>query len=169
MYEEIVYEYEMILIGKKNSFSGYFFNDTAEKNERKALHVIDFAIKTPEGKVAIEVDGNTWHDPQKISDDKYHDDLLKQNSMVHLGWDVYRWAVRQMQIQPEAVKDELRVFLGNHPQFKEIEDYLPPQRGKAWPACCRRFPDRSGRQRTGSGSGRLLFLRPPAVGGFGGF
>lgn len=46
MYEEIIYEYEMILIGKKNSFSGYFFNDTAEKNERKALHVIDFAIKT---------------------------------------------------------------------------------------------------------------------------
>ena len=36
-----------------------------------------------------------------------------------------------MQIQPEAVKDELRVFLGSHPQFKEIEDYLPPQRGKA--------------------------------------
>ena len=35
-----------------------------------------------------------------------------------------------MQIQPDAVKDELRVFLGSHPQFKEIEDYLPPQRGK---------------------------------------
>ena len=51
--------------------------------------------------------------------------------MVHLGWDVFRWAVRQMQQQPEAVKDELRVFLGSHPQFKEIEDYLPQQRGKA--------------------------------------
>lgn len=45
MYEEIVYEYEMILIGKKNSFSGYFFNDTDDKNEKKALHVIRFAIK----------------------------------------------------------------------------------------------------------------------------
>ena len=51
--------------------------------------------------------------------------------MVYLGWDVYRWAVRQMQIQPEAVKDELRVFLGSHPQFRTIEDYLPAQRGKA--------------------------------------
>lgn len=50
--------------------------------------------------------------------------------MVYLGWDVYRWAVRQMQIQPDAVKDELRVFLGSHPHFKEIEDYLPTQRGK---------------------------------------
>lgn len=35
-----------------------------------------------------------------------------------------------MQIQPDAVKDELRVFLGSHPHFKEIEDYLPTQRGK---------------------------------------
>ena len=36
-----------------------------------------------------------------------------------------------MQNQPEAVKDELRIFLGNHPKFKEIEDYLPTQKGKA--------------------------------------
>ena len=28
-----------------------------------------------------------------------YDDLLKQNSMIYLGWDVYRWAVRQMQQQ----------------------------------------------------------------------
>lgn len=46
MLEELIYEYEMILIGKKNSFSGYFFNDTIEKNEAKALEVIRFAIKT---------------------------------------------------------------------------------------------------------------------------
>ena len=51
--------------------------------------------------------------------------------MVYLGWDVYRWVVRQMQIQPESVKDELRIFLGSHPQFKKIEDYPPTQRGKA--------------------------------------
>lgn len=29
------------------------------------------------------------------------------------------------------MKDELRVFWGSHPRFREIEDYLPPQRGKA--------------------------------------
>ena len=51
--------------------------------------------------------------------------------MIHLGWDVYRWAVRQIQKQPETVKDELRVFLGSDPRFKEIEDYLPTQQGRA--------------------------------------
>lgn len=51
--------------------------------------------------------------------------------MIHLGWDVYRWAVRQMQIQPDTVKDELRVFLGNTTMFREVSDYLPSQKGKA--------------------------------------
>lgn len=47
--------------------------------------------------------------------------------MVHLGWDVYRWAVRQMQTQPDAVKDELRLFLGSHVrEGKLIPDLVVP-------------------------------------------
>ena len=38
--------------------------------------------------------------------------------MIYLGWDVYRWAVRQMQQQPETVKDELRGFPGTTPQLQ---------------------------------------------------
>ena len=78
-----------------------------------------------------EKDDEASHNPRLVSQDKFYDDLLKQNSMIHLGWDVYRWAVRQMQKQPETVKDELRVFLGSDPRFKEIEDYLPTRQGRA--------------------------------------
>ena len=81
--------------------------------------------------MAIEIDDEASHNPKLVSQNKFYDDLLKQNSMIYLGWDVYRWAVRQMQQQPETVKDELRVFLGQHPSFREIEDYLPTQRGKS--------------------------------------
>ncbi len=56
-----------------------------------------------------------------------YDDLLKQNSMIYLGWDVYRWAMRQMQQQPEAVKDELRLFLGGPPPRS-----LRKSRGICW-------------------------------------
>lgn len=66
-----------------------------------------------------------------MSENKFYDDLLKQNSMIHLGWDVYRWAVRQMQLQPDTVKDELRLFVGANPAFREAADYLPEQRGKS--------------------------------------
>ncbi|WP_303766252.1 DEAD/DEAH box helicase [Ruminococcus flavefaciens] len=65
-----------------------------------------------------------------MSRNKFYDDLLKQNSMIFKRWDVYRWAVRQLQVQPDTVKDELRIFLGSHPLFREIADYLPTQRAK---------------------------------------
>lgn len=49
---------------------------------------IDFAIRSKDGKIAFEIDGETWHNPSKVSEDKYTDDLLKQNSMVFGGWKV---------------------------------------------------------------------------------
>lgn len=107
-------------------YSQYHFYDIYQ-NSRYA----DFMLENGPRRIAIEIDDEASHNRQIVSSGKFYDDLLKQNSMVHLGWDVYRWAVRQMQIQPDVVKDELRIFLGNHPQFKAIEDYLPPQRGKA--------------------------------------
>ena len=68
---------------------------------------IDFAVNLPDGKVAIEVDGNTWHQPGIVSTEKYHDDLLKQNSMVFEGWRVYRWTSAQIDKSPDRVKDPL--------------------------------------------------------------
>ncbi len=107
-------------------YSQYPFYDIYQ-NARFA----DFVLENGATRVAIEIDDEASHNPRLVSQDKFYDDLLKQNSMIHLGWDVYRWAVRQMQKQPETVKDELRVFLGSDPRFKEIEDYLPTQQGRA--------------------------------------
>ena len=93
---------------------------------------IDFALNFPDGKVAIEVDGNTWHQPGKVSEEKYHDDLLKQNSIVYEGWKIYRWTSSQLEHSPERVKDELITFLGQNPLFQYIEDALPPQQGSTF-------------------------------------
>ena len=107
-------------------YSQYPFYDIYQ-NSRYA----DFVLESGMRRVAIEIDDEASHNRSLVASDKFYDDLLKQNSMVYLGWDVYRWAVRQIQLQPETVKDELRIFLGAHPRFREIEDYLPAQRGKA--------------------------------------
>ena len=93
---------------------------------------IDFAMNFPDGKVAIEVDGNTWHQPGKVSEQKYHDDLLKQNSIVHDGWKIYRWTSSQLEKSPDLVKDQLVTFLGSSPLFQYIDDALPPQQGSAF-------------------------------------
>ena len=72
---------------------------------------IDFAVETPVEKIAIEIDGETYHNPKKVSDEKYVDDLLKQNSMVYKDWRVYRWTYKQFRDTPDRVKDELTTFL----------------------------------------------------------
>ncbi len=107
-------------------YTQYHFYDIYQ-NDRFA----DFYIENGSQKIAVEIDDEASHNPKFVSQNKFYDDLLKQNSMIHLGWDVFRWAVRQMQIQPDTVKDELRVFLGNTPIFREVSDYLPSQKGKA--------------------------------------
>ena len=40
---------------------------------------IDFALESPESKIAIEIDGETYHNPSKVSENKYADDLLKRS------------------------------------------------------------------------------------------
>ncbi len=64
-----------------------------------------------------------------MSQDKYVDDLLKQNSLVHEGWKVFRWTDTQLQKTPERVKDELVTFLGYSPALTYIDNNLPGQKG----------------------------------------
>ena len=91
---------------------------------------IDFALEFPESKIAIEIDGETYHNPSKASENKYADDLLKQNSLIYDNWKVYRWIYSQLEKQPEKVKDELITFLGTSPMFKAFEADLPVQMGQ---------------------------------------
>ena len=91
---------------------------------------IDFAVNSDCGRIAFEIDGNTWHNPSSISEDKYTDDLLKQNSMIHEGWKVFRWTDKQLEKCPDRVKDELITFLGMSPALFYIDDSMPAQNGQ---------------------------------------
>jgi len=91
---------------------------------------IDFALESEDLKIAIEIDGETYHNPNKVSSNKYYDDLTKQNSLIYHNWKIYRWVYNQLRHQPEKVKDELRIFVGEIPAFRMLEDYLPKQKGK---------------------------------------
>ena len=91
---------------------------------------IDFALESEDLKIAIEIDGESYHNPNQVSSNKYYDDLTKQNSLIYQNWKVYRWVYNQLKQHPEKVKDELRIFVGEIPTFKMIEDFLPKQKGK---------------------------------------
>lgn len=142
--------------------AGYLYSQYPFYDIYQNARFADFVLENGATRVAIEIDDEASHNPRLVSQDKFYDDLLKQNSMIHLGWDVYRWAVRQMQKQPETVKDELRVFLGSDPRFKEIEDYLPTQQGRALKADqleLREYQQLNVLGSTPSGSSRLAWWK----------
>lgn len=112
--------------------AGYLYSQYPFFDIYQNARFADFVCESGAKRIAVEIDDEASHNPKLVSQDKFTDDLLKQNSMIHFGWDVYRWTVRQMQKQPDTVKDELRLFLGSERGFHEIEDYLPTQRGQSF-------------------------------------
>ena len=112
--------------------TGYLYSQYPFFDIYQDSRFADFLLENGGRRVAIEIDDDASHLPGHVSQVKHYDDLTKQNSMIHMGWAVYRWPVRIMQEQPERVKDELRIFLGSQPQFRTIADYLPTQRGRTF-------------------------------------
>lgn len=112
--------------------TGYLYSQYPFFDIYNDSRFVDFMLENGGKRVAIEIDDDASHLPGHVSQQKHYDDLTKQNSMIHMGWAVYRWPVRVMQAQPERVKDELRMFLGDHPLFRTIADYLPTQRGHSF-------------------------------------
>jgi superfamily II DNA or RNA helicase len=93
---------------------------------------IDYALRTSDERIAFEIDGLTWHHPGAIPISKYEDDLLRQNSLIHDGWRVFRWTDRELLIEPERVKDQLALFLERIPGLLSFDDFLPKQTGEVF-------------------------------------
>ena len=91
---------------------------------------VDFALRTLDERVAFEIDGLIWHVPDADRISKYEDDLLKQNSLVHQGWRIFRWTDRQIASEPEQVKEQLALFLERIPGLLAFDDFLPRQHGQ---------------------------------------
>jgi len=90
---------------------------------------IDYALRSPDEKIAFEIDG-PWHYSGDI--EKYEDDLLRQNSLIHQGWRVFRWTDRELMNEPEQVKEQLALFLESIPGLLEFDDFLPKQTGEVF-------------------------------------
>jgi len=93
---------------------------------------IDYAIRAADQKIAFEIDGLTWHLPGAVPIEKYEDDLLRQNSLIHQGWRVFRWTDRELLTEPEKVKEELALFLESIPGLLSFDDFLPKQSGEVF-------------------------------------
>src|SRR5262245_21572358 len=90
---------------------------------------VDYALRTLDEKVAFEVDGVTWHVPDPEAIKEYEEQLLRQNSLVHQSWRVFRWTDREIAQEPERVKEQLALFLERIHGLLTFDDFLPKQHG----------------------------------------
>ena len=74
------------------------FRDIAGKDR-----YIDFALDSLLNRYALEIDGETYHHPAVLTPEDYEDQLLRQNSLIHLGGRVLRWTDRQLEQRPPLV------------------------------------------------------------------
>src|SRR5262249_28450275 len=95
-----------------------------------ASRLVDLALRARGERIAFEIDGLPWHVPEVVPAEKYEDDLLRQNSLVHQGWRVFRWTDRQIAREPERVKEQLALFLERLPGLLAFDDFLPRQAGE---------------------------------------
>ena len=87
--------------------TGYLYSQYPFRDIYQDVRFADFLLENGGRRVAIEIDDDASHLPGHVSQQRHYDDLTRQNSMIHLGWAVYRWPVRMLRDQPDRVKDEM--------------------------------------------------------------
>jgi hypothetical protein len=90
---------------------------------------IDYALHSPFGLYAFEVDGEFWHYPSspRMTPADFRSTLTRQNSLVYQGWKVYRWTDQQLLIERRRIVEQLRLFLEREIAAGTLGDLLPLQ------------------------------------------
>ena len=83
------------LLGPKNIkyvVPQYPFLDSEGRSRR-----IDFALRFDNKKIALEVNGETYHAEGIIPNEMFDDNLNRQNEILNAGWYLLRWSYSQLQ------------------------------------------------------------------------
>src|SRR5262249_28265099 len=99
-----------------------------EDVEGKGRH-IDFALESLVERYAIEIDGEVFHHPAVRTHEEYGEQLVRQNSLIHLGWRVLRWSDWQLQHERERVCEHLSLLLDTAVRLVVPQSHLPCKRG----------------------------------------
>ena len=87
-------------------YNNYPFTDSQNRNRRA-----DFVFFMKNKKVAIEIEGETYHNPANVRQEKYSDDLLRANDQILQGWIRLSFTPRSLFENVDIVKKQLRAFL----------------------------------------------------------
>ena len=86
---------------------------------------MDFALFLLDKKIAIEIEGETYHNPALIEASKYSDDLIRANAQIIAGWVRLSFTPRTLFESVETVKKQLHAVLGDAPILVESTTSAP--------------------------------------------
>jgi superfamily II DNA or RNA helicase len=133
------------LLGKKNIkyiIPQYPFIDSEGRLRR-----IDFALIKDSIKIALEVNGETYHAEGVIPNEMFDDNLQRQNEILNAGWSLQRFSFNQLQDDKWRIRvmDCLHKVIARHAPELISEDAIKPHylqtlalesldfyRGKGW-------------------------------------
>jgi superfamily II DNA or RNA helicase len=121
-----VYEFLFPLLGEKNikyAVPQYPFLDSEGRTRR-----IDFAITKDGKKLALEVNGETYHAEGIIPDKAFDDNLSRQNEILDAGWHLLRFSYSQLRDSDWRKKVSETIRRAIHKLFPEMlsENLITP-------------------------------------------
>lgn len=77
----------------------------------------DFVLFLPNKKIAIEIEGEKYHNPYIVGENKYSDDLLRANAQILSGYVRLSFTPKNLFENVSIVKKQLREALGDNPEL----------------------------------------------------
>lgn len=81
-------------------------------DERGKNYFLDYLVRTKNGKYAVEENGVTYHHPQIIGEEKYRNQLKKQNTCTLWGIKLFRFSTDDCVFE-NRIEDDIKQYFGN--------------------------------------------------------
>lgn len=89
---------------------------------------IDFALIKDDNRIALEINGETYHAEGIIPNEMFDDNLQRQNEILTAGWHLLRFSYNQLQVRnwrPRVLHSLRKLFLNNVPELINREAIQP--------------------------------------------
>ena len=86
----------------------YIHQEYPFKESSGKQRYIDFAIITPQSKIAIELDDIGTHGEGRITQDKFSDHMYRQNEILLAGWQLLRFTNQQFHLESQECMDQIK-------------------------------------------------------------
>ena len=91
----------------------YLSREYCISDEKGKNYFLDYLVRTKDGKYAVEENGVTYHHPQIIGEEKYIEQLTKQNTCTLWGIKLFRFSTEDCAFD-RRIEDDIKSYFGEN-------------------------------------------------------